>query len=85
MMLALFVIGSAGGMLVLAARLRELQDELARAEEEREARRHAEACGTAMALAFVLAVLGAWYAPPGRAARPAPAARAGAGSGEAGR
>jgi hypothetical protein len=85
MILALFVIGSAAGMVVLAARLREVQDELARAEEERDAllsERHAQACGTVMALAFVLAVLGAWYAPPRRAARPAPAATGKPGAGK---
>jgi hypothetical protein len=82
MIMALFVIGSAAGMLVLAARLREVQDELARAEEERDAlqrERYAEACGAAMAAALVLAVLGAWYAPPRRTARPAPAGTAGTG------
>jgi hypothetical protein len=82
MMLALFVIGSAAGMVLLAARLREALDELARSEEDRDAlrrERYAEACGTALAVAFVLAVLGAWYAMP----RPAGAGQAGAEAGGA--
>jgi hypothetical protein len=85
MILAMWAIGSAAGLLVLAARLREARDELARSEEERLAERiEREACeyGVAMALALVLAALAAWYAMPRPPARPALGSPAGTGETE---
>jgi hypothetical protein len=80
---ALYVIGSTAAVLLLAARLREAHEELARLREECGDRTQAVrdeyaayARGVAVSLACLLAGLAVWYAPP----RPAP----GPGSGRAG-
>ena len=80
---ALYVIGSTAAVLLLAARLREAREELARVREEygdcTQAVRDeyaAYAHGVAVSLACLLAGLAVWYAPP----RPA----SGPGSGRAG-
>jgi hypothetical protein len=72
---ALYVIGSTAGLLLLAARLREAREELARVREEYGDRTQAVrdeyaayAHGVAVSLACLLAGLAVWYAPP----RPAP-------------
>jgi hypothetical protein len=94
---ALYVIGSTVAVLLLAARLREAHEELARVREEcgdrTQAVRHeyaAYAHGVAVSLACLLAGLAVWYAPPRRASGPGRAgAREGAPAGgpgqEAGR
>ena len=73
MILALYVIGSTAGLLLLSARLREARDELARVREECDDRAQAVrdeygayAHGVAMSLSCLLAGLGAvrWYAGP---------------------
>lgn len=87
MIVALYVIGSTAGLLVLSARLREARDELARVRDEHDDRAQAVrdeyaayAHGVAMSLACLLAGLAAahWYAPPRPAARPAGDGRDGA-------
>jgi hypothetical protein len=89
MILALYIIGSTFGLLLLllSARLREARDELARVRQEYDDRAQAvrDECsayahGVAMSLACLLAGLAAapWYAPPRPAARPADSGRAGA-------
>jgi hypothetical protein len=85
MTLALYVIASTVMVLVLSARLRGAQEELARAREEpggraQAADRQDQAAYTqalALSLAFLLAGIAAWYAPPQPSARPAGAGRAG--------
>jgi hypothetical protein len=90
MILALYVIGSTAGLLLLAARLREAREELSRVREEYDDRDRAvrDECsayahGVTMSLACLLAGLAAaaWYAPPRPSARPAPGGRAGARAG----
>lgn len=82
MMLALYVIGSAAGLVLLVIRLNAVQGELDRVQAEsgdrdREVREEysAYAHGAAMALAFLLAGLAAWYARPQPSARPADTGR----------
>jgi hypothetical protein len=85
MTLALYVIASTVMVLVLSARLRSAQEELARAREEpggseQAADRDEQAVyaqAVALSLAYLLAGMAAWYAPPQRSARPAGAGRAG--------
>jgi len=94
MTLALYVIASTVMVLVLFARLRSAQEELARSQQEpggrAETADHQEqaACAQAMALslAFLLASMATWYASPQPSARPAGAgqARSQAGTGTAG-
>jgi hypothetical protein len=83
MIIALYIIGSAAALVLLAARLREAQDELDRVREESGDRDRAVredysayAHGVAVSLACLLAGLAAatWYTPP----RPAGSGRAGA-------
>lgn len=81
-MLALYVIGSTAGLVLLLIRLSALQEELDRARAEsgdrdREVREEytAYARGAAMALTCLLAGLAAWYAPPRPSARPAGSGR----------
>jgi hypothetical protein len=81
-MLALYVIGSTAGLVLLVIRLNAVQEELDRVRAEsgdrqREVREEysAYAHGAAMALACLLAGLGAWYARPQPSARPAGAGR----------
>jgi hypothetical protein len=86
---ALYVIGSTAGLLLLAARLREAREELARVREEYGDRTQAMrdeyaayAYGVAVSLACLLAGLAVWYAPPRRASGPGRAgAREGAPAG----
>jgi hypothetical protein len=74
---ALYVIGSTVAVLLLAARLREAHEELARVREEYGDRTQAVqdeyaayAHGVAVSLACLLAGLAVWYAPPRPASRP---------------
>jgi hypothetical protein len=74
---ALYVIGSTAGLLLLAARLRLAREELARVREEYGDRTQAVrdehaayAHGVAVSLACLLAALAVWYAPPRPASRP---------------
>ena len=94
MIVSVYVICSAFGLLVLSARLREARDELARMREEYDAGTQAVrdeygayACGVVMSLACLLAALGAmhWYAPPRPASRPAGEGRDGARAGARGK
>jgi hypothetical protein len=90
MIVSLYIIGSTAGLLIMAARLREARDELARMRYDRDADAQAAreeygayADGVAMALACLLAGLAAahWYAPPRPADRPAGEGRHGARAG----
>jgi hypothetical protein len=85
-MLALYVIGSTFGLVLLSARLREAHEELARLRGEYDGRAQAVrdeysayAHGVAMSLACLLAglAMASWYAPQRPAARPAGSSRAG--------
>lgn len=87
---ALYVIGSTVAVLLLAARLREAHEELARVREEYGDRTQAVqdeyaayAHGVAVSLACLLAGLAVWYAPPRPASRPSGSGRAGAREGAA--
>jgi hypothetical protein len=89
MIVALYVIGSTFGLLLVSARLREAHAELARMRAEYDRDRAvreeygAYARGVAVTLACVLAGLAAasWYPPPCPSARRAPGGRAGASAG----
>lgn len=78
MILALYVIGSTAGLILLTIRLSAAQEELDRVRGEYDDRDRAVreeysayAHGVAMSLACLLAGLAAWYAPPRPSARPA--------------
>jgi hypothetical protein len=93
MTLALYVILSTLMVLVLLARLRAAQGELARVREESGDRaqataredRAAYAQAVALSLACLLAGMAAWYAPQQPSARPAGTGRAGNTAGSAGK
>jgi hypothetical protein len=77
MMLALYVIGSTAGLILLAVRVSAVQEELDRVRAESGDRDRAVrdeysayAHGVTVTLACLLAGLAAWYAPPRASARP---------------
>lgn len=95
MTVALYVIVSTSLVVVLSARLRDAQEELARVRQELGERaqaaareeRAAYAQVVALSLACLLAGMAAWYAPQRSSARPAGPGRAGdpAGAGAPGK